>query len=320
MEFRIIERTFSQDESLPSFLIANIHPTTDIQDNLNKMEQIIELAHEKGVNILIFPELCISGYIWMTNNNNHVKEHLLNCENSRLTAWLNNIKDSLKSDGSGLEYIFYGNARQVNGDLYNTLFILHNQVDYNREEYLYNKIFVPKEEQRYFRRGSDKRLTIDTKYGRFGFLICYDLCFVELARRYSFTDDADAIITISCWRSEGTREYPEMNIKTDFYYGMLWELMNSSKAAYNQVWSLGANTVGTHEISGVHFWGASGLWAPSGMQLLKASSLKEELLIIRNLDIQKQKYREQDDFNYRIDFENVYREMKEPQKDVKLLF
>ena len=71
--------------------------------------------------------------------------------------------------------------------------------------------------------------------------------------------------------------------------------------------------------SGEYFWGGSGLWAPSGMRLLQASNINEELLIIRNVDIKGQKDKEQDRFNYRVDFENLYRYMKGQVECVRYL-
>ncbi len=310
MDWRVVERRFSDNEDNPTILLANMHSTFDIMYNLKKMEDVIELAHRNDVNIVIFPELCVTGYVWETETRGVVKEHLLEGENSRIASWLKNVKDSLRTDGRGLEYVFYGNVRLKNNDLYNCVFILGKDIDYNEEALIYAKVFVPRNEQYYFKTGSDKRMAIDTKWGRFGFLICYDICFVELARQYAFTDEVDAIITVASWRSEATREYAEMNIKTDHYYGFIWDLMNSSKAAYNQLWSLGANAVGTHDVSGDIFWGGSGVWAPSGLQLLRASNMKEELLLIRNLAIKEQRYLERDQFDYRIDFRNVYRELE----------
>ncbi|OWZ83423.1 carbon-nitrogen hydrolase family protein [Natranaerobius trueperi] len=306
MQFRIVERTFSKDENCPNVLLANINLASDIERNLNKMEEIIQIAHDKNVNILIFPELCVTGYVWETENEKEVFDHLMRGENSQIASWIKNVRDSLHDDRLGLEYIFYNNVRSQDDKLFNSTFILNANIDPNDEKYIYTKIFLPPIEQRYFHRGSDKRLIIDTKWGRFGFLICYDLNFVELARKYAIDNDVDAIITMADWRSEASREYPEMNIKTDHYYGFLWNLMNSSKAAYNQIFSLAANAVGRHEISDVYFWGGSGVWAPSGMQLLQASNINEELLLIYNLDIRGQKYKEQDDFNYSIDFQKFY--------------
>lgn len=312
MDFRIVERIFSDDEASPTVLIANIYGTTSVEKNIKKMEQIIEIAHRKKVNILIFPELSVTGYIWNASDPAPVWDLLAEGENSRIESWLKNVRSSLSDGVGGLEYIFYNNVREKNKSYYNCNFILNPGIDYQQEEYIYAKVFLTPIEKTYFKPGTDKRLSIDTKWGRFGFLICYDLCFVELPRQYAFIDRVDAIITMAAWHSQALREYSNMNTRTDHYYGFLWDLMNSSKAAYNQVWSLGSNWVGRHEKSKEYFWGGSGVWAPSGMKLLQASNINEELLIIRNIDIRGQRDKEQDDFNYRIDFREFYRQMQYP--------
>ncbi len=314
-DLRVIERIFSNNNHSPTILIANMQISNNIQTNLNKIEEIIEIAHKKNVNIVILPELCITGYIWNTKNTKEVYDHLLAGENNQISKWIKNIRNSFENNG--LEYIFYNNAVLKNNELYNASFVLNCNVNYWDERYIYNKIFLSEIEKKYFKSGSDKRLTIDTKWGRFGFLICYDLNFVELAKQYTFTDEVDAIVTMAAWRSEATREYPMMNVKTDHYYGFLWDLMNSSKAAYNQIWSLGANIVGEHEKDGTYFWGGSGIWTPSGLQLLRASNIKEELILIRNLDIKGEKQKERNKLNYSIDFKEFHRKLKENKKNVK---
>ena len=310
MDFRIVERVFSEDDSWPTILIANIYEEPNVENNKKKMEHIIQIAHQKGVNILIFPELTFTGFLWKSPNQEEVWDLLAEGENSRLKPWLKNVKDSLTDGEDGLEYIFYGNTRLRDGDYYNCSFILNPAIDYEKEEYIYAKVFLTPTEKNFFKTGTDKRVSIDTKWGRFGFLVCYDLCFVELPRQYAFIDRVDAIVTLAAWHSQAIREYEKMNTRTDHYYGFLWDLMNASKAAYNQVWSLGANWVGRHQKTGEYFWGGSGIWAPSGMKLLQASNINEELLIIRNVDIKGQRDKEQDDFNYRIDFEDFYRNMR----------
>jgi len=310
VDFRLVERAYSEREECPSVILANLHGTIDMARNLSALEEIIELGHRQGANMIMFPELAVSGYVWDTPRKEDVKDHLRAAAIGQLQNWIRNIVDSLRTDGRGLEYVFFGTTREEGDDLYNSAFVLHPHVDYTSEELIYDKIFIPHVERPYFLRGSDKRLTINTKWGRLGFMICYDLCFVELSRRYAFIDHVDAIVTLASWRSEATREYPLMNVKTDHYYGFLWDLMNSSKAAYNQVWSLGVNAVGTHDLSGVMFWGGSGIWAPSGLRLLQASNVKQEVLLVRNLDLHGQRLLEHDDFNYRIDFESVYRPME----------
>jgi predicted amidohydrolase len=308
---RLLERVFSDKEECPSILIANLNLASDVSTNLSRMEEVVQTAHEKGANIVIFPELTVTGYVWNENDGHGVRELLEEGENDKIRPTIKRLHDSLCEDGRGLEYIFYNNVRKKEGDFYNSTFILSTKIDYRKEEYIYDKVFLPPLEQQYFQQGSERRLTINTKWGIFGFLICYDLCFVELARIYAFRDHVDAIVTMADWRSEAFREYPHMNIKRDHYYGFLWDLMNSSKAAYNQVWSLGANMVGRHAVTGDYFWGGSGIWAPSGMNIVQASNITEELILVRNVDIKGQRYKERDDFNYQIDFARFYAPIKE---------
>ncbi len=311
---RIIERHFSDQEECPSILLVNLRPTPNVSSNLAQMEQIVQIAHEKEANIIIFPELCVTGYVWDESQDTAdlaVKELLAEGENSRVAATIDAIRDSLKENGRGPEYVFYNNARRKDGHLYNSTFILHPGLDYQDEEYIYDKIFLTPIEQRFFQQGRDRRLSIRTKWGGFGFLVCYDLCFVELARKYAFQDHVDAIVTMAHWRSEAVREYPRMNVMTDHYYGFLWDVMNSSKAAYNQVWTLGANAVGPHEVSGHYFWGGSGIWAPSGMPVIQASNITPELVLVHHVDIKGQRLRERDDFDYQIDFSRFYKDIHE---------
>ena len=82
MNFRIVERVFSEDNSSPTILIANIYGLPNVEKNLKKMEQIIEIAHQKKVNIVVFPELSVTGYIWKANDPEQVWDRLAEGENS----------------------------------------------------------------------------------------------------------------------------------------------------------------------------------------------------------------------------------------------
>ncbi len=311
---RIIERTFSDNREFPSILLVNQQPNPSVPENLANMEQVIDIAHQRDVNIVIFPELCITGYLWDDPDDpkdSQVWDQLNEGENSRVAKTINRIRDSLRDDGKGLEYVFYNNVRRRDKEMMNSTFVLHPGVDYTQEKFIYDKIFLPPLERRFFSQGTDRRLTIKTKWGNFGFMVCYDLCFLELARKYALRDNVDAIVTMAHWRSEAVREYPMMNVMTDHYYGYLWDLMNSSKAAYNQVWSLAANAVGPHPRAGSYFWGGSGVWAPSGMKVVQASNITAELILLHNVDIHGQRFRERDDFDYQIDFSEFYKHMQE---------
>jgi predicted amidohydrolase len=124
-------------------------------------------------------------------------------------------------------------------------------------------------------------------------------------------DNVDAVIQIASWRAASLRDYPGMNVRTDLYYGELWDMVMAASSATNQFWTIACNAVGRHAISGAFFWGGSGIWAPSGMKLLQASHFNEELLIVHNLDIEGERRGELEDFDYGIDFRNIYTPMED---------
>jgi predicted amidohydrolase len=84
----------------------------------------------------------------------------------------------------------------------------------------------------------------------------------------------------------------------------------SASSATNQVWTIACNAVGRHPISGASFWGGSGIWAPSGLPLIQASHISEQLLIVHNLDIAGGRQLERDDFDYAFDFLDVYKQVE----------
>lgn len=313
-DYRITDVIFCQDPGYPTFMLANINPRFDVEYNLKRLEAITETAHRSGADILILPELVVSGYLWGSSRDDEVSDQLKAARNQQpvVKATLDRISESLTDNGNGLKMVFFGNARydQRLNRLHDTAFVMAAGLDYN--SVFYDKIFLTPFEKLYFHRGTDQRLVIDTRWGRLGVVICYDMCFVELGKRYAFEDEADIIISLNAWRFEARREYPMLGIKMDNYYQYLWNLMHSAMAAHNQVWSIGANYCGVFDKSGGRFCGQSSIWSPSGIPLAKASADEEELLIIRNVDIRgHMRHQAIESFNYSLDFNEVYREIRE---------
>jgi predicted amidohydrolase len=83
--------------------------------------------------------------------------------------------------------------------------------------------------------------------------------------------------------------------------------MISDRAATNQIWMIAANAVGWQEKGGYQFWGGSGVWAPSGIKVVEASHVEEELIVVKNLPIEKCVESERKKFSYADDFKKVYR-------------
>lgn len=111
---RLVERDFSDKEECPSILIANLNLTSNVSTNLSRMEKVVQTAHEKGANMVIFPELTVTGYVWNDPVSLDVIELLEEGENGNITSTLNGIRESLRDDGRGLEYVFYNNVERIN--------------------------------------------------------------------------------------------------------------------------------------------------------------------------------------------------------------
>jgi len=312
--YKVTDVTFSENEACPTFLIANINPRFDIGYNLSRMEDIVQVAHEVNAEILVIPELCISGHVWDADHKMEVQEQLKASDNRQpeVKRVLDRIKAGLVGGDNGLNMVFFGNVRvdKSHGKIRDSTFVITPGADYN--DVFYDKIFLTPLEKLFFHRGSDERLVLDARCGRMGVMMCYDLCFVGLGRRYAFDDEVDVIITPAAWRTEAVRNYPLLNLRIENYYQFIWRLMHSALAAHNQVWSIGANCVGVFEKTGGRFCGESGVWSPSGIPLVHASNQEEELIVIRNLAIRgHMRHQAKEHFDYRLDFDEFYREIKD---------
>jgi len=303
--FRVTERFFSGNNYLPSIGIAQIHAIVpDIEANKAKIISAIEIFKDRKVNVAIFPEFALSGYFW--EDEEECRKYMDQAVIEKHADWVNGTLKSYLDDT--LRGIVLNNIRRGHGQKYvNSTYLITEYSDYLNEERMYNKIFLPGIERTYTETGGDDFLIVDSEFGRFGFTTCYDICFAQLVLEYAKIDKVDAIIEVASWRGLAFRDYPGMNVGTDLYYAALWDMLLSARAATNQVWVIACNAVGRHGISGATFAGGSGLWAPSGLNLLKASRVNEELLIIHNVDIQGQREIEKDDFNYALDFGEIYR-------------
>jgi predicted amidohydrolase len=293
-------------------MLANINPTTvDVDYNIERLKTIAELSVENGVNVLVLPELPVSGYIWEpeSGDKEEVFSQLRRCVTGgpvveELIAYFRSL---MSRDGFNL--VVFNNIRQEGKKFYDTTFIIGQNNDYL--SCYYDKIFLTPIEKKYFFRGDDQRLVVSTKYGKFGINICYDLVFNSLAEKYAYDDEVDAIINSAAWRRESIREYPLLNIRMDNYYEYIWDLKHAALASHNQVWSIGVTCVGVFDKTGNSFAGGSGFWSPSGICMSQASKSREELLIMRNLDITKHMRNQTvEDFNYALDYNGVWREVE----------
>src|SRR3954452_15816606 len=306
--FPVIERVYSDDSDGLSIGLANISAVVpDVEANKEKILRAVRIFKERHVNFAIFPEFCLSGYFW--SDEADCRRYMNEAVTERHVDWLETeLKPFL--DGEFVGIILNNLGLGPGGRVFNKNFVLTRDSDYLHPDNTYEKVFLPGIEKEYTESGRDDRLVISGPRGRFGFTTCYDCLFSDLLRESSVVDRVDAIVEIASWRAAATRDYPGLNIRTDHYYGDLWDTVLAASAAINQTWVIGCNAVGRHPLSGATFWGGSGVWAPSGLRLVQASHSDEELLVVHNLNITGARKDEQEDFDYAIDFNAVYRPLE----------
>lgn len=341
-DLALIERTCSSETGGLSLALANIHNTVSdtqagiekgvsIERNKARILKIVDMAKQKGANMILFPEFSLTGYFWADPNWEKSRKHYNPRGYDECWAYMNkgavdNHKDWLKQLKAKLDdqlqYIIFNALRRNSVDssrpagpenkLLNSTYVVDRHFDCedlskNDDARIYDKTFLPGIENIYERSGQDDVLVVKTPWGRFGFTTCYDMCFSQLYQTYAAIDRVDGVIQLASWRGPAVRAYPMMNIRTGQYYGYQWNLMAAARAATNQIWMIACNSVGEQHKGKYDFWGGSGLWAPSGIPLFQASNKEEQLCVLHQIDIQYEVEAEDDAFDFYDSFRKVYR-------------
>jgi len=224
--------------------------------NLLTMKKYIE---KTKADMYVFGELTICGY--------HVKDEIRDIAETIDGDSIKFVKELAKKHNC---YIVFGmplKDSKVRGLIYNSCIFVHP----NEKVDFYNKWFMPTvgpfEEKIFFEEGETLNI-VNTKFGKIGLIICYDIFFPELCKAYSMLG-ADIIICLSATPSV-TRKYFETIIPT--------------RAIENTVFFIYVNLVGTQE--NLVFWGGSEIRDPLAKQLVKAPYYKESIRV-SNIDLKK---------------------------------
>lgn len=170
-------------------------------------------------------------------------------------------------------YIVFGlplKNENVEGLIHNAAVLIHpnGKVDHYCKWFL--TTFGPFEEKIFYDEGENLNV-INTKFGKIGLIICYDLFFPELCKAYAL-QGADLIICISASPSV-TRKY--------------FETLLPARALENTVFMVYVNIVGTQEE--LVFWGGSQVYDPLGNLIVKSPHFKESINVC-DIDFKKIKF------------------------------
>lgn len=223
------------------------------KENIQKMIKYVERAKENNADLIIFPELSITGYVLRD----------LIYELAEIVPDGTSTKELEKVAKQNKIYIVFGlpeKSEKAEAVIYNTAVLV------GPEGYIgkYRKMHLPThsvfEEKRYFRLGYEISV-FETEIGRIGLMICYDIFFPEVARLLKLKG-AQLITCISASPS----------VRKTFF-----EILTAARAIENNSFLAYVNLVGVE--NGLEFWGGSRLISPSGNIITKAEYDKEDFIL-----------------------------------------
>jgi NAD+ synthase (glutamine-hydrolysing) len=240
--------------------LAQISPRLgDVQANLDKHLAFVERAAAQGVELLVFPELSLTGYMLQD----------LVHEVARVPAPDDPLLAPLLEASHKLDLVVGFAERDVRGRLFTSGAYLSQ----GRMVHVHRKVYLPTygmfDESRDFDWGEEVR-AFDTRFGRMGLLICED--FWHAGPPYLlWLDGADVMLLTSASPGRGIDHRGKLSSSR------FVELVNQAYASLFGCFMIHANRVGFED--GVNFWGGSTVYDPEGELVVQAPYFEESLLV-----------------------------------------
>ncbi len=248
--------------------IGQINPTLgDLKKNIRKHCDFVEQAIKKGSDLIVFPELSISGY--------SLKDATYDVAVTPDDARLKPLLELSRKISIVLGCVEMGERYE----LYNSLFYLENGAVAGRHRKVYLPTYGVFEEDRYFSAGSRFK-ALNTGLAPLGLLICEDVWHAASGLLLAL-DGAGILIVGANGLTRGLNgtDKPE-NIHA-------WEMLIRSLAITTTSYIVFANRAGVED--GLIFWGGSEVVQPGGQTAAKADYFDEEI-IYHEIDLFKLKH------------------------------
>ena len=240
---------------------AQIGPTLgNLDANRELLVREVRKAEKRGVDLLVFPELSLTGYflkdmapeVALAREDPRVKEIAALSRNVSLVVGF--VEES---SGHG----FFNSAAYFEGG--ETL-------------HVHRKVYLPTyglfDENRYVGRG-EKIRAFDTRFGRAAILICEDAWHPSLAGIASL-DGADLLLVPAASPARGVGR---RGGRGGLAIQRVWRALTGAYAAVYNQHVIFSNRVGYED--GINFWGGSEILSPGGEPLARAGRTKEQLLL-----------------------------------------
>jgi predicted amidohydrolase len=236
----------------------------NVEANLEKHLALAQEARASGADLLVFPELSLTGYV------------------------LQDLATTVALSPSAHDPIFRRllEASQdldlvvgfVDEDSRHRFFISSAYLAMGEVVHVHHKVYLPTyglfDEGRFFALG-DRVRAFDTRFGRLGMLICED--FWHASPPYLlWLDGADLLLFASASPGRGLRDEPQLE-------SARWvEHINRAYASLFTCFVAHANRVGYED--GLNFWGGSTVFDPNG-ELIANGPYHQEALTLAEVDL-----------------------------------
>ncbi len=229
----------------------------DLTRNLNRHQELIEQARGLGADLVVFPELSLTGY----DLRDQVPE-------LAVPPTSEPIGELLRSAGC-LSLVVGFVERSPQNRFYNSAFFSTG----GRILHIHRKVYLPTyglfDERRYFAPGNRLGAFDTQKFGRVGVLICEDFWHLSSA----LIMQAEGVDLLICVSNSPARGVVGEKIDTNTTY----DLLSKTYAQTSGAAVVFVNRVGYDD--GLCFWGGSQLVGPGGRTLVQAPLFEESLTL-----------------------------------------
>lgn len=236
----------------------------DVEANLDKHLSYIQQAKSDGADLIVFPELSLTGYMIQD-----LVPSLARHPSKEDVTFGPLLKASKDID------IMVG---FVDEDQRHRFYIAAAYLSKGEVLHVHRKVYLPTygmfDEGRFFAWGDSVR-AFDTRFGRVGLLICED--FWHVSPPYLlWLDGADLLLFVSASPGRGLNDQPQLE-------SARWvEHINQAYASLFTTYVAHTNRTGFED--GFNFWGGATLYDPNG-DLVVQGAYHEEALTLAQIDL-----------------------------------
>jgi len=236
-----------------------------LPDNLDLHVRLIERARTAGANLIVFPELSLTGYILQ----DLVPDIAINPYSAP-------VLEPLLGQCQDIDCVFGFVEVSDRFNYYNAAaYVTRGAI-----RHIHRKLYLPTygmfDEMRFFALGEDLR-TFETCFGDMGLLICEDLWHPSTIFLHA-QEGAKVVITISSSPGRGVRQ------NHLFQSSEGWTNLLKTTAQFYTIYNLYVNRVGFED--GAHFPGGSMVVSPQGEIVAQAKYFEEDL-VVTEIDLEE---------------------------------